>query len=197
MSTVVAVTTSRRPELLEAAYRYVLQHGLVDLSLRPLADAIGSSTGVLRFVFGSKEGLVAALLERARADELRLMQVVPEDADLAVVATAVWRWLADPSNEQILRLWVESYANSLIQPDGPWGGFAQRTVRDWLDLFERGQRPGVARTPDGERQRSAVLAVLRGGLLDLLGTGDEPRVTTAVESAIDALTTPKLGALDG
>ncbi|MDT3438461.1 MULTISPECIES: TetR/AcrR family transcriptional regulator [unclassified Pseudofrankia] len=191
------MTTSRRRELLEAAYGYVLQHGLVDLSLRPLADAIGSSTGVLRFVFGSKEGLVAALLERARADELRLMEVVPKDADLAVVAKAVWRWLADPSNVQILRLWVESYANSLIQPGGPWAGFAERTVRDWLELFEKGQHPGLARTSDGERQRSAVLAVLRGGLLDLLGTGDGPRVTSAVESAVDALTAPKLETLHG
>jgi AcrR family transcriptional regulator len=181
------MVASRRQELLEAAYAYVLQHGLVDLSLRPLADAIGSSTGVLRFVFGSKEGLVAALLERARADELRLMSVIPQGADLATVATAVWGWLADPSNGQILRLWVESYANSLIQPAGPWAGFADRTVRDWLGLLGRAQPPELARSPAGERQRGAVLAVLRGGLLDLLGTGDEPRVTASVEAAVDAL----------
>src|SRR5262245_41286144 len=131
------MAASRRGELLEAAYGYVLEHGLVDISLRPLADALGSRTGVLRFVFGSKEGLVAALLDRARADELRLMEVIPAGADLAAVATAVWRWLADPSREQVLRLWVESYANSLIQPGGPWSGFAERTVRDWLELFER------------------------------------------------------------
>ena len=37
--------SARRTELLEPAYRYVLEHGLGELSLRPLAAAIGSSPG--------------------------------------------------------------------------------------------------------------------------------------------------------
>ena len=54
--------SARRGELLDAAYRYALAHGLVDLSLRPLAAAIGSSPRVLLFLFGSKDGLVRELL---------------------------------------------------------------------------------------------------------------------------------------
>ncbi|MEX3648859.1 TetR family transcriptional regulator, partial [Mycolicibacterium porcinum] len=50
--------SARKIELLEAAYRYALAHGLGDLSLRPLAAAIGSSPRVLLFLFGSKDGLV-------------------------------------------------------------------------------------------------------------------------------------------
>ena len=64
--------SARREELLERAYGYALEHGLASLSLRPLAEAIGSSPRVLLFLFGSKDGLVRALLERARADELEL-----------------------------------------------------------------------------------------------------------------------------
>ncbi len=41
-----AIPSARQTELLEAAYRYALTHGLTDLSLRPLAEAIGSSTRV-------------------------------------------------------------------------------------------------------------------------------------------------------
>jgi AcrR family transcriptional regulator len=48
----------------------VLSNGLADMSLRPLAKAIGSSPRVLLFLFGSKEGLIRALLARAREDEL-------------------------------------------------------------------------------------------------------------------------------
>ena len=66
--------SARRRELLDAAYRYVLDHGLADLSLRPLAAAIGSSPRVLLFLFGSKDGLVAALLARARAEELAVLE---------------------------------------------------------------------------------------------------------------------------
>ena len=50
--------STRQVELVEAAYAYALEHGLAGASLRPVAEAIGSSTGVLRFLFGSKDGLV-------------------------------------------------------------------------------------------------------------------------------------------
>src|SRR5918912_4040490 len=91
--------SARRDELLELAYRYVLERGIAGLSLRPLAAAIGSSPRVLLFLFGSKDGLVRALLARARADELELLDRVRStdgERDLATVAEAVWEWLAEP-----------------------------------------------------------------------------------------------------
>jgi AcrR family transcriptional regulator len=54
--------SARKRQLLDAAYDYVIEHGLTELSLRPLAEAIGSSPRVLLFLFGSKDGLVQALL---------------------------------------------------------------------------------------------------------------------------------------
>ena len=84
----------RREELLEAAYHYVLQHGLVEMSLRPLSSAIGTSPRVLLFLFGSKEQLVRELLGRARADELVLVREQGSDPDggprLADVAGRLW-----------------------------------------------------------------------------------------------------------
>ena len=74
MSATAPATSPRRRELLELAYAYVLEHGVADLSLRPLAAAIGSSPRVLLFLFGSKAELVQALLARAREDELELLR---------------------------------------------------------------------------------------------------------------------------
>jgi AcrR family transcriptional regulator len=68
MTTAEPTPSNRRTELLERAYQYSLEHGLADLSLRPLAATIGSSPRVLLFLFGSKEGLIRALLARARAE---------------------------------------------------------------------------------------------------------------------------------
>src|SRR5690606_32020871 len=104
----------RREELLERAYRYALEHGLADLSLRPLATAIGSSPRVLLFLFGSKDGLVRALLARARADELALLERLgtgTEDTehDLAVAVRTLWQWLVDPRHRPLLMLWLEAY----------------------------------------------------------------------------------------
>src|SRR5688572_4645067 len=122
--------TARQAELLEAGYRYALEHGLADLSLRPLAAAIGSSPRVLLYLFGSKDGLVRALLARARVDELELLDQVRElgtdqSAGLEVVAEQIWTWLAKESHRPLLALWVEGYARSLLDQEGPWADFGR------------------------------------------------------------------------
>jgi len=195
----------RREELLERAYEYALEHGVADLSLRPLAAAVGSSPRVLLFLFGSKAGLVQALLARARQDELALLErfaarpsvgrpsvgrpsvgrssagrpsggrpsgARPRGRDPLEVASEVWEWLAADEHRALLNLWVEGYARSLIEPDGPWSGFAAATVADWLALLGEAGGDAVDAT--------LILALLRGAMLDLLATGDVERVTGAV-----------------
>ena len=130
--------TDRRDDLLRQAYAYALEHGLSDLSLRPLAAAIGSSPRVLLFLFGSKDGLVRELLAQARADELALLEQV-RGGSLAEVAEAVWAWLAAPEHRALLTLWLEGYGRSLVAPDGPWAGFARATVEDWLAVLADAQ----------------------------------------------------------
>jgi AcrR family transcriptional regulator len=175
--------SARRDEVLELAYRYVLDRGLTGLSLRPLAAAVGSSPRVLLFLFGSKDELVRALLARARADELALLDRVRASgaADLGATTAAVWHWLAADEHRPLLRLWAEGYAHSLVKPDGPWAGFARATVEDWLALLASAQPPAVRRTQAGRAERTLTLAVLRGALLDLLATDDTRRTTAAVE----------------
>jgi AcrR family transcriptional regulator len=179
----------RRAELTESAYRYAIENGLADLSLRPLATAIGSSPRVLLFLFGSKDGLVRALLARGRADELELLGQLRADdqAGIAETAAAVWAWLSAEEHRGLLVLWVESYGRSLVEPAGPWGGFARETVDDWLRLLARAQPAAVRNTAAGRSERTLLLSILRGALLDLLATGDRDRVSRAVRSALERL----------
>ena len=175
----------RRNHLLDAAYRYALDHGLSDLSLRPLATAIGSSPRVLLYLFGSKDGLVRELLGRARADELSLLERLPRGADLPETAARVWDWLAAEEYRALLTLWVEGYARSLIDPSGPWADFAAATVRDWLAVLAESQPEPD--TPEALEQRTRTLALLRGALLDLLATCETDRVTRAVRAGLAAV----------
>jgi AcrR family transcriptional regulator len=173
----------RQDELLELAYQYVLVHGLADMSLRPLAKAIGSSPRVLLFLYGSKDELIRALLGRARADELEAIAAFREmdsPADLAGSALQVWQWLSAPEHRHLLGLWVEAYGRSLADPAGPWSGFAAQTVQDWLGLLASRQPPRSRRTAAAAAERTAVLALLRGAMLDLLATGEEARTTRSV-----------------
>jgi AcrR family transcriptional regulator len=180
--------SARQTELLERAYAYSLTHGLADLSLRPLATAIGSSPRVLLFLFGSKDGLIRALLARARADELDLLHQLNSGYDeppgLEVVGRELWTWLAAEERRPLMKLWVEAYGRSLVAPDGPWADFASSTVDDWLDLLATAQPAGERGSDRGQARRTGVLAMLRGALLDLLATGDLDRTTEAVNGCL-------------
>jgi AcrR family transcriptional regulator len=183
--------SARRAELLEKAYDWVLAHGLADMSLRPLAEAVGSSPRVLLFLFGSKDGLVRALLARARADETafldRAREAGGEVGEVGAVLSQVWDWLAEPAHRSVLTLWIEAYGRSLSEPDGPWAGFAERTVDDWLTMLAELQPARRRRTAAGAAERTTVLAVLRGAFLDLAATGDTARVTAAVRAYLRTL----------
>jgi AcrR family transcriptional regulator len=165
----------------------VLQHGLSDMSLRPLAAAIGSSPRVLLLLFGSKEGVVRALLARARAEEVAVLADIRRargDGGLPAAAHVVWSWLAAPDHRGLLVLWLESYTRSLVEPQGPWAGFAAQTVRDWLAVLSEVGDDGR----DGDVvDQTLLLGVLRGALLDLLATGDLDRTTAAVQRHVHAL----------
>jgi AcrR family transcriptional regulator len=180
----------RKRELLDAAYDWALTNGLADFSLRPMATAIGTSPRVLLFLFGSKDGLTRALLARARQDELAAISTLhaaQQEAGLADTAREVWRWLVAPSHRALLSLWLEGYARSLLGESGPWERFAVETVDDWLALLGTRQSPSRRRTRAGAAERTLLLAVLRGALLDVLATGDADRVTRAVEFYLDSL----------
>jgi hypothetical protein len=84
-------------------------------------------------------------------------------------------------------LWLEGYARSLKGEQGPWQGFAQDTVTDWLNLLATRQLAGRRNTVEGESERTLLLAVLRGALMDVLATGDTDRSTRAVERHLDSL----------
>jgi AcrR family transcriptional regulator len=187
METQSREASARQQELLQRAYEYVLQHGLMTLSLRPLAQAIGSSPRVLLFLFGSKEGLVQALLARARVAELAFLAQMRRPDDFDSVVRRVWEWLVAKEHRPMLVLWLETYAHSLVEPEGAYGQFALRTVDDWLELLATHQTPQHRRTRAGANERALALAVLRGAMLDRLASGDEVRTTALVEAHLSGI----------
>ena len=175
--------SARRRELLEAAYGYALGHGLGDLSLRPLAAAIGSSPRVLLFLFGSKDGLVEALLERARADELAVLARVRgagASGGPRAAAEALWAWLVAPEHHARSPCGSRPTRRRSSSATRRGRGFAARAVRDWLVLLD-----DVGCADDADR--TLLLAVLRGCLLDLLATGDVVRTGSAVRRYLDLI----------
>src|SRR4051812_9901890 len=56
-----------RDRLLHDCLAYFLRHGVANLSLRPLAAAVGTSARMLLHYFGSKEALITEVMEQVQA----------------------------------------------------------------------------------------------------------------------------------
>jgi AcrR family transcriptional regulator len=160
-----------RSHLLEASVAYVREHGLAGLTLRQLAASIGTSHRMLVYHFGSKDGLLVALVEAIEAEErLRLADVEDRFDDPAHALRAVWAEVSSAEHDGDERLFFELYGQAL-QGVNPAAGLLPGLVHDWL-----AGTSGAAQT-----DMRLMLAVVRGLLLDLLATGERADVDAAFE----------------
>ncbi|GAA0539761.1 TetR family transcriptional regulator [Saccharopolyspora subtropica] len=171
----------RRGELLAKLLDYSATHGLSEVSLRPLAAAVGSSPRMLLYFFGSKEGLVREVHRYARNVQLRLLaETLAECSNRTEALRSLWHWISDPAHHNLARFFFESYARSLHANGGAWEGFGEASVREWL--------PRIREALGGsETEGTLVLAALRGLLLDLLATGETERVNAGFEELLSRL----------
>jgi AcrR family transcriptional regulator len=169
----------RREALLELVVDYVTAHGLVGLSLRPLADAVGSSPRVLLYYFGSKDELIALVLRRLRERQAAALRELPRNArTYRETIIGAWRILSDPKYEKLSRTFFEIYGVALQAPER-YGEFVCQSVLDWIAFSTAGGKNAAFAT--------LLLAGFRGFLLDLWATGDRERVDAAVDLWVRAL----------
>jgi AcrR family transcriptional regulator len=159
------IDQGRRAELLEGAIDYAVDHGLADLTLRPLAEALGVMPNTLTHHFGSKEALVSEILNGVR-DRLRAMRAEVAADPRGDPIEAVWNWTAEEPRQRFFRSFFEAYGMALRQPER-FEPFLARVVSDWIG-------------PANPEAATLELAVLRGLLLDLLTTGERDRIEGAL-----------------
>jgi len=183
---VVARSCSARDRLLAAAVEYVVANGLSGLTLRRLAEAIGTSHRMLIYHFGSREGLLVAVIRVVEAAQRRYF------AELAAANPRLqpgegirhmWCHFTDPSLAPHERLFFEVYGQALQGRPGT-AGLLDDIVDAWVELIaayaiERGVPADTARA-----DARLGVAVTRGLLLDLLATGNRPAVDAALERYI-------------
>jgi AcrR family transcriptional regulator len=165
----------------------VIEHfaadGLADQSLRRIAEAVGTSHRMLLYHFGSKDGLMLAVVreveERTKAQFLTLGEGAgPEQTEELV--RSIWQYVADPALGDFERLFFALYGRAL-QGDESFRPLLKENIETWL---EANATFAVAAGLPVERFQAHArlgLAVTRGLLLDLLATGDR----TAVEGALE------------
>lgn len=156
-----------RERLLAAVIDAVGRHGLGTRSLRDLAADAGTSHRMLVHHFGSREGLLVAIVTAVEAQQRALLGDLP--ADPAAALDTVWARVSAPALWPFERLFFECYARG-AQGEAPFDTLVPALVEDWL---------AGAAGADGDRARLG-LAVVRGLLLDLVATGDVHGVDRAM-----------------
>jgi AcrR family transcriptional regulator len=181
---------ARRPELLDAIVDHLIDNGLADISLRPLADALGTSTFTLTYHFGDKQGLINAALDHAESRQEELVRQLVRRGDPAAafpeVVRGFWAWLSSPEGLGPMKLAFEASTLAIRDPDA-FGDHATRLFTSWVELTQRAlEYAGVDRAT-ARAHGTIVTATITGLLLDLLVTGDRRRINAAAKAYLASL----------
>ncbi|MEP6624103.1 MAG: helix-turn-helix domain-containing protein [Acidimicrobiia bacterium] len=171
-----------RQRLLDLVAAYVADHGLSQLSLRDLAAAVGTSHRMLNYHFGSRAGLLAAIVEgmeaqqRVALDEIARTATAPSE-----LLTRQWAGLTQASVLPFVRLFFEVASHAFHGAAGT-EAFLDGLTAPWLDVAR-----DIATRLDLHVADAEVLlgiAVVRGLLFEVLATGDVVAPTAAFERFI-------------
>jgi AcrR family transcriptional regulator len=167
--------------MLDRCVEYLQQSGFSARSLREIAAGVGTSHRMLIYHFGSRDGLLAAVVSRIEAEQRVLLAgLLDLEGDPRRAGRRFWRHLCDPALAPAERLFFEIYAHALRNPD--WSArFGDAVITAWegplIALF---RRQGFSRAQAARRARLS-LAATRGLLLDVLLTGDKRAVDRAAD----------------
>lgn len=176
----------RKEELLTGLLTYIRAHGVADLSLRPLAEELGTSPRMLIYHFGSKEQMLVAALRRSREAQFERLRAWSAEHLLPEVMRRYWRWASSPEFEPYTRLFFEVVGLALQGKPGT-EGVVPAIIEESMDLFcprlvEAGCDPRFAREEVG-----LAIATVRGLLIDVLVTGERERLDRTVAYVFDEM----------
>lgn len=173
---------SRKSQLEDAALKYLLDHGVAQLSLRPLAAYLGTSPRMLMFYFKSKEGLLQDLLgelQRRMLVSFREMAHSGKGAKSAPLLKRFWAWATEKNNFPSVRL---LYELNIIAAQNPaeYGGYLKKISAEWQATTLEFLSDSIRTQPMG----TLCIAVFDGLFIELMTTGDRARLTRAMDHFI-------------
>lgn len=169
-----------RDRLLIAARDRLLEKGIGHSSLRQIAAEVGTSHRVLIYHFGSREGLLEAIVEQMENEECRLLDamVANEGASLLDQGMAYWSHIVEEVADRGT-LYFELAARAMNSPDLD-SALRRPNVSKWVDsltmLWEREGYDAV----EARKCAHVNLAVARGLLHEFLFTRDRQVVDEAM-----------------
>jgi AcrR family transcriptional regulator len=176
---------NKKQELAEAATDHALEHGLIGLSLRPLAAAIGTSDRMLIYHFGSKDELVAAVLAVSNERSIAIIRKVPPSGSVRQAVMDLWGAFGDRQLQRCQRMYVEAAALGLFGRE-PYATSVVGSNDGWMVAMTAHLRASGAGVTEAPGLAALVDATFNGLMLDRpLESDDVAR--RIVEDLADAL----------
>jgi len=178
--------SSRREAVAQAAADYVLEHGLVGLSLRPLAAALGTSDRMLLYHFDSKDDLVAAVLRVTNDRSSAVIRALPPSGDVRSAVLDLWAAMTTTQVDRCQRTYVEAAALGLFGQE-PYASVVREANAVWVAAVA--DHLVAAGTPPERAGRATMLldAAFMGFQLDLPLDAGDPGIGRAVTDLADAV----------
>ncbi|UDY22864.1 TetR/AcrR family transcriptional regulator [Nocardioides sp. Kera G14] len=162
---------SRRDELLDQVTDHVLAHGLIGLTLRPLAAAIGTSDRMLIYHFGSRDQLVTDVVTRSCERARAMIDGLPVADGVGAAVNRLWLAYQREPLFGCLHVYVQAAATGLIGEE-PYRAAVRASNEIWVETLRAYLVRSGAQEDRAPRIVRMVDSALYGFLLDL--TTDRP-----------------------
>jgi AcrR family transcriptional regulator len=168
-------------EFLDRITRHIIDNGLSDAALRQLAPIAGTSPRMLIYYFGSRDGLLGAVLHELRGAESR--EIFGRATSLRDALERCWAYYTAPERQLEMRIFYYLAGQAAHDADGH-AGFTDAVVTTWTDeLRQRCEDEGMA--PEvAQAEARLLVGALRGLLMDRLLTGDPAGTDAAFERLV-------------
>jgi AcrR family transcriptional regulator len=178
--------TARREQLAAQATDYALANGLIGLSLRPLAAAIGTSDRMLLYHFTDKDDLIATLLRVSNDRSVQAVRALPRSRSVRTAVIDLWRVNKSEESDRCHRMYVEAAALGLLGRE-PYASVVREANERWVEaLADHLVAAGCTRVR-ARRTVTLLDATFMGLQLDLPVDPDESHRERVVRDLADAI----------
>jgi AcrR family transcriptional regulator/catechol 2,3-dioxygenase-like lactoylglutathione lyase family enzyme len=161
----------RRQAIVEAALATARRKGLGATTVRDVAAAMGTSSGLIHHYFDSMDDVLAAAFEQAAEAELaRASAAVTTQPDPARQLDAFIESYVPAQSDWTMQLWLDAWAEAARRP--ALQEVSRRLNRAWQaivrEIIEGGISSGIFRSDDVEAAAWRLLSVLDGLALQVV-----------------------------
>ena len=177
----------RRDAIVDAALRVALAKGLASTTVRDVAAAMGTSSGLIHHYFDSMDDVLAAAFERVASQDLALTEAAMAAAPGPREAIVEFLRTYTPADKDwSFQFWLDAWAEAARRP--ALQATSRRLNLAWQALLERtiviGVAAAVFRCADPAGAAWRILSLLDGLALQVVAHG-----TTVSRDDVHAWTT--------